>query len=242
MQRPKLSVILVCGVICLCLGCASSEPTPESTDLNYPIATVQNPSNPSTPKTDTVAAPDSRLNPPKTTNSGNLLEVIHTAPSSHSGTPKVIVIDKPATETIKVANPPATSTYPVEKVNVAPQESHKVPAVKEAPVVAKTAKETTAEDAAEKSKEKSFHLRVISLPYHELYHKSAQKIANFIKKEKGLQAHAHASANKTEKFWVVDVGKFDTPNTAEAKAFQKSIQEMKYENTYQFKDAYYISY
>jgi hypothetical protein len=46
----------------------------------------------------------------------------------------------------------------------------------------------------------------------------------------------------TTKFWVVDVGKFDSPNTSEAKSFQKSIQETKYDGSYQFRDAFYISY
>jgi outer membrane biosynthesis protein TonB len=107
--------------------------------------------------------------------------------------------------------------------------------VKATPKVAKS------EEA--KEKDRKFFLRIISLPYHEYYSKMATKIADYMHKEKGIElSKARVSNHQKTKYWVVDVGKFDSADTKEAKEFQKKVQDIKYDGTYQFKDAFFISY
>lgn len=95
----------------------------------------------------------------------------------------------------------------------------------------------------ETKKVKKFYLRIISLPLHDYYHKKASSIAEYLKKKEGIKdVVARKSHNKNTEFWVVDIGNFNSPKTADAKELQNKIRNLKYEGSRQFQDAYFLSY
>ena len=97
---------------------------------------------------------------------------------------------------------------------------------------------------AKKNLKKFFHLRIISLPHHHKYYQDrVQGIVKFLKKKGIKDAIARTSSDrKGNKYWVVDVGKFEEEESIEAKALKEKIRNMKYEGIYQFKDALYYQY
>jgi outer membrane biosynthesis protein TonB len=120
------------------------------------------------------------------------------------------------------------------------------------PLPEKKTTETTKENKKEKAAKKGtppveskkfFYLRIISLEHHEYYQVKTKQIAEFLKGQGFKEAKARVSKDpKGEKYWVVDIGQFDTVSTEAAKEFKEKIRQMKYEGVQQFKDAYYIQY
>ncbi len=90
---------------------------------------------------------------------------------------------------------------------------------------------------------KYYHLRIISYEYHPYYQEEANKIQKFLKKEHSLEADVREASNKKgDKYWVVDVGKFESENAPEAKEFAKKVKGIQYQRGKQFHDAFFVQY
>lgn len=99
-------------------------------------------------------------------------------------------------------------------------------------------------NAATKNEKAYYHLRTISLPTkHSYYHDNAIKVQNFLKEKNFEHVIVREASNKKgEKFWVVDVGKFTSDKSPEAKELQTKIRSLKYNNLQQFKYAFFVEY
>lgn len=83
-----------------------------------------------------------------------------------------------------------------------------------------------------------YHLRIISLPDNSHNRKVVQDIASFLK-SRGIQ---EVVPRKSGKFWVVDIGHFQSIRTSEARDLKKTVRSMRYKGIRQFKDAIYVPY
>lgn len=227
----KVSLISLCAVCAwIVLGCQGGENT-RNVDVIYPTADVRSYMHAKQEQTKAQPKTEEKVIP------------VTPAPVADNkvdvAQPKTVA-PQPAATVVPAAAQRKEEPKPVAVIKETPkQPAVKKEETKHAPAVAKS---EASKDKAKEEKKK-FSLRIISLPYHDYYSKTAHKIAEYMKKEHGIDsANARIAQSQHTKYWVVDVGKFDSSDTQEAKDFQKKVQETKYEGSYQFKDAFYVSY
>lgn len=82
--------------------------------------------------------------------------------------------------------------------------------------------------------DKKYCLRIISLPMHDMYEKSVENIVLFLKTE-----NINATYYALGKYWVVDVVNVPPYRSPQSIEFQEKVKKLKYQGSFQFKDAYY---
>ena len=149
---------------------------------------------------------------------------------------KVVSAKEPAVGA-KAKNTEGSSEAPIVENIAPPKKEENWP--KESPKEASVSKEGKQKEAG--PAKKFFYLRIISLPHHVYYQGRAEGIVKHLK-NKGIEnAEARVSQDpKGNKYWVVDVGKFDDPSVPQAKELKDKVSEMKYEGAQSFKDSWFI--
>ena len=83
-----------------------------------------------------------------------------------------------------------------------------------------------------------YHLRIISLPKNSHNEKVVKQIAEHLRK-RGI---SHVVPRGSGKFWVIDIGHFESIRTSAARDLQKTVRSLKYKGIRQFRDAIYVPY
>ncbi|MBN4049928.1 hypothetical protein JYT84_00710 [bacterium AH-315-M10] len=83
-----------------------------------------------------------------------------------------------------------------------------------------------------------YHLRIISLPKNSHNRKVVQQIASHLR-SRGIQS---VVPRESGKFWVIDIGGFESIRTAETRKLRSTLRSMKYKGIRQFRDAIYVPY
>ena len=83
-----------------------------------------------------------------------------------------------------------------------------------------------------------YHLRIISLPKNSHNRKVVQQIASHLR-SRGIQS---VVPRESGKFWVIDIGGFESIRTAETRKLRSTLRSMKYKGIRQFRGAIYVPY
>lgn len=150
----------------------------------------------------------------------------------------------PTPAPVAIAPKPVPTPPPQNEIIVAPDPPKEIvitpPPVKKTEVPKKDKNGTRPKKVVEKD---YYAIRLCALPHASYYKDKTVKLEKFLKDQDISDVRIYESTNKDgEQYWVVDIGKFESMKSPEAKALLEKVQELRFEGKKQFEKAYFMKH